>query len=316
MCLISCHLTCIIRPVGMAALGPQRAPISGNPTLCDHSLHTLNARDGYEASFPLAPTTSRSGVKSPASGPVVRPIFSAAPREVSLGRSLKGPDTVRLLLLEDDADVAEAIAASFLRRGDAIDRVTTVAAAEDVLAVNDYDVAVLDINLPDGRGTEVLRALRRRGRLMPVLMLTARMDIDDRVGALDLGADDYLVKPFDLRELHARIRALGRRQGEDRSGVVQFGRLALDTAGQVARCDGTPLSLTRREFSLLEALMANRTRIMPKERLFDRMFTMDEEEVGLNAIETYVARLRRKLEGSGVGIRTLRGLGYQLVRSE
>ncbi len=223
---------------------------------------------------------------------------------------------MRLLLLEDDVDVAEAIAASFLRRGDAIDCVGSVAGAEDVLAVNEYDVAVLDINLPDGSGTDVLRALRRQGRSTPVLMLTARMEIEDRVGALDLGADDYLVKPFDLRELHARVRALGRRKGEDRSGVVQFGRLTLDPAGQVATCDGSPLALTRREFSLLEALMVNRTRIMPKERLFDRMFTMDEEEVGLNAIETYVARLRRKLEGSGVAIRTLRGLGYQLVRAD
>ena len=97
--------------------------------------------------------------------------------------------------------------------------------------------------------------------------------------------------------------------------MIEFGRLAVDPAGWTADCDGVPLSLTRREFSLLEALLANRTRIMPKERLFDRMFSMDEEEVGLNAIETYVARLRRKLEGSGVN-RTLRGLGYQLVRVE
>jgi len=124
------------------------------------------------------------------------------------------------------------------------------------------------------------------------------------------------VKPFDLRELQARVRALERRAGGDRSGVIEFGRLSLDPAGQVAACDGAPLPLTRREFSLIEALMANRTRIMSKQRLFDRMFCMDEEEVGLNAIETYVARLRRKLDGTGVGIRTLRGLGYQLVRED
>ena len=132
-------------------------------------------------------------------------------------------------------------------------------------------------------------------------MLTARMAVEDRVAALDIGADDYLVKPFDLRELQARVRALGRRSGPDRGGMIEFGRLALDPAGRVASCDGAPLSLTRREFSLLEALMANRARVMPKERLFDRMFSMDEEEIGLNAIETYVARLRRKLEGSGRG---------------
>lgn len=221
---------------------------------------------------------------------------------------------MRLLLLEDAEDVAEAIVASFQRRGDAVDAVGTVADAEDVLAVNDYDVVILDINLPDGEGTEVLRRLRRQRKPTPVLMLTARMAVEDRVAALDIGADDYLVKPFDLRELEARVRALGRRSGPDRSGVIEFGSLALDPAGRVARSGGEPLQLTRREFSLLEALMANRSRVMPKERLFDRMFSMDEEEVGMNAIETYVARLRRKLEGSGVGIRTLRGLGYQLVR--
>jgi two-component system response regulator TctD len=223
---------------------------------------------------------------------------------------------VRLLLVEDTEDVAEAIVRSFTHRGDAVDWVGTVADAGDALAVNDYEVVILDINLPDGQGTEVLRSLRRQRKATPVLMLTARMTVEDRVEALDIGADDYLVKPFDLRELQARVRALGRRAGPDRSGVIEFGRLALDPAGQVVSCDGASLALTRREFSLLEALMANRTRIMPKERLFDRMFSMDEEEIGLNAIETYVARLRRKLVGSGVGIRTLRGLGYQLVRTE
>lgn len=221
---------------------------------------------------------------------------------------------MRLLLVEDVEDVAEAIVSSFVRRGDAIDRVATVADAQDTLAVNDYEVIILDINLPDGDGRTILQGLRSQRRATPVLMLTARMAVEDRVSALDNGADDYLVKPFDLRELQARVRALGRRTGAERGGLVEFGRLTLDAAGQIATCDGTPLQLTRREFSLLEALMANRTRIMPKERLFDRMFSMDEEEIGLNAIETYVARLRRKLEGSGVGIRTLRGLGYQLVR--
>jgi two-component system response regulator TctD len=221
---------------------------------------------------------------------------------------------VRLLLVEDTEDVAQAIVATFVRRGDAIDCVATAEDARDTLAVNDYEVIILDINLPDGQGTDVLRALRRQRKPTPVLMLTARMAVEDRVAALDIGADDYLVKPFDLRELQARVRALGRRSGQDRGGIIEFGRLALDPAGRVATCGGEPLQLTRREFSLLEALMANRARVMPKERLFDRMFSMDEEEIGLNAIETYVARLRRKLEGSGVAVRTLRGLGYQLVQ--
>jgi two-component system response regulator TctD len=220
---------------------------------------------------------------------------------------------VRVLLVEDTEDVADAIATSFVRRGDAIDCVDTVEAARETLAVNDYEVIILDINLPDGLGTDILKGLRRQRKPTPVLMLTARMAVEDRVAALDIGADDYLVKPFDLRELQARVRALGRRAGPDRSGIIEFGRLTLDPAGRVASCDGAPLSLTRREFSLLEVLMVNRTRVMPKERLFDRIFSLDDEEIGLNAIETYVARLRRKLDGTGVAIRTLRGLGYQLV---
>jgi DNA-binding response OmpR family regulator len=221
---------------------------------------------------------------------------------------------MRLLLVEDTADVAEAIAASFERRGDAVDSVGTVQDAMGMLDVNEYEVVVLDINLPDGEGTEVLKSLRRQRRPTPVLMLTARLEVEERVAALDIGADDYLTKPFDLRELQARVRALARRSGPDRGGIVAFGRLVVDPAGRIASCDGESLSLTRREFSLLEALLANRARVMSKERLFDRIFSMDDEEVGLNAIETYVARLRRKLEGSGVAIRTLRGLGYQLVR--
>ena len=221
---------------------------------------------------------------------------------------------MRLLLVEDTADVAEAIATSFARRGDAVDSVRTVDDAMGMLEVNEYDVVILDINLPDGQGTDVLKSLRRQRRLTPVLMLTARLAVEERVAALDIGADDYLTKPFDLRELQARVRALARRTGPDRGGIIEFGSLTIDPAGRVASCTGEPLSLTRREFSLLEALMANRARVMPKERLFDRIFSMEDEEIGLNAIETYVARLRRKLEGSGVAIRTLRGLGYQLVR--
>ena len=171
------------------------------------------------------------------------------------------------------------------------------------------------MNLPGGEGTEVVQFMRRRRDTTPILILTARMAVEDRVAALDIGADDYLVKPFDLRELQARVRALCRRAGQDRSGIIEFGGLALDAAGRIATAGETPLPLTRREFSLLEALMANRTRVMPKERLFDRIFSIDEE-AGLNAIETYVTRLRRKLDGSGVEIRTLRGLGYQLVRTD
>jgi len=223
---------------------------------------------------------------------------------------------LRILLVEDTPDVAEAICASFERRGDAIDHVTTVRDAEASLDVQDYDVALLDIGLPDGSGTQVLRALRARGSATPVLMLTARSDVDDRVAALDSGADDYLVKPFDLRELEARVRALVRRSGPDRTGILEYGDLRFDPANSTATAGETTLPLTRRESSLLEILLLNRGRVVPKDRIFERMFSFNDEEVGLNAIETYIGRLRRKLEGSRVSIRTLRGLGYQLVSDD
>lgn len=220
---------------------------------------------------------------------------------------------MRLLLVEDTPDVAEAIVASFSRRGDAVDHASTAAEAVDAVAVQDYDAAILDISLPDGSGTEVLRAIRAAGKSTLVLMLTARSDVDDRISALDGGADDYVVKPFDLRELHARIRALTRRTQGTRTGAMEFGDVIFDPANCALNVRGAPVALTRREFSLLEIMLANRGRVISKERILDRMFSFNEEEVGVNAVETYVARLRRKLEGSCVSIRTLRGLGYQLV---
>ncbi|QDL93796.1 response regulator transcription factor (plasmid) [Paroceanicella profunda] len=220
---------------------------------------------------------------------------------------------MRVLLLEDTRDVAEAIVASLARRGAAVDHAGTLAQARDALAVQDYDVAILDINLPDGSGTELLRDMRGRRDATPVLMLTARFEVEDRIAALDIGADDYLVKPFDLRELEARVRALARRATPDRGGEITFGDLAFDPAGRTLTAAGRPVALTRRELSLFEVLIANRGRVMSKERIFERMFPFDEEEVGLTAIEIYVARVRRKIEGSRVSIRTLRGLGYQLV---
>ena len=220
---------------------------------------------------------------------------------------------MRLLLVEDAEDVADAIVASYLRRGDAIDHATSVEAATDILAVQDFDVIVLDIGLPDGSGIDVLRTARSRGDRTPILMLTARSDIEDRVVALDHGADDYLVKPFDLRELHARVRAMMRRQSPDKSGVTEYGDIVFDPAGLTVRVAGVPVTLARREFSLLEILLSNRERVVPKEKIFERMFSFDNEDVNVNAVELYVGRLRKKLTDSQVRIKTLRGLGYQLV---
>lgn len=223
---------------------------------------------------------------------------------------------MRLLLAEDTRDVAEAIVASLARNGIAADHAATLADARACLQVQSYDLAILDINMPDGDGTALLREMRRQGIATPVLMLTAEFEVERRVAALDLGADDYLVKPFDLRELEARIRALARRDGSERSPEITLGRLSFNPAGRSVSIAGRPVSMTRREMSLLQIFLADRGKVVAKERLFERMFSFDDSEVGLNAVELYVARLRKKLAGSGIAIRTLRGLGYQLVEEE
>lgn len=220
---------------------------------------------------------------------------------------------MRLLLVEDTQDVAEAIALSFARAGDTLDCVDSLKQARNSLCVQRYDVLILDINLPDGSGKDLLAELRRARNTIPVLMLTARLGIEERVASLDGGADDYLTKPFDLRELQARVRALHRRSPTVRESYVEFGSLVIDVAGKTLTCNGHQIHLTRREFSLLEALLDRRGRVASKEHILARMFSFDEADVGTNAIELYVSRLRRKLNGSRVSIRTLRGLGYQLV---
>lgn len=222
---------------------------------------------------------------------------------------------MRLLLLEDAEDVAEAVAASFARRGSAVDHAASLAEARDFIAVQDYDVAILDIELPDGRGTELLQDLKARCSATRVLMLTARTRVDDRVSALDGGADDYLVKPFDLRELEARVRALSRRPGADQTAHVTLGAAVFDPAAPSLTVAGEPVPLTRRELSLLEILVARRGRVVGKERILEQMYAFSDEPVGPNAVELYIARLRRKLQGSDIEIRTLRGLGYQLVNA-
>ena len=220
---------------------------------------------------------------------------------------------MRLLLVEDTSDVAEAIAVSFSRAGDTLDCAGDLKQARASLSLQQYDVLILDINLPDGSGRDLLSELRRERNAIPVLMLTARLGIEERVASLDGGADDYLTKPFDLRELQARVRALHRRSPAVREPFIEFGSLVIDLAGKTLTNNGQALTLTRREFSLLEALLDRRGRVASKEHILSRMFSFDEADVGTNAIELYVSRLRRKLSGSQVSIRTLRGLGYQLV---
>lgn len=219
---------------------------------------------------------------------------------------------MRILVVEDTADVGEAIVASLERMGHAVDWQATGRGAEDALAVQEYGLVVLDIMLPDIDGFQVLNSLRARRVATPVLVLTARSQVDDRVGALDLGADDYLVKPFDFREFEARARALLRRgQGANVSRLA-VGDVTLDQVARSVTAAGAVIDLTRREIALLEVLMSHPRRVFSKADLHEQLFSFDSE-AGPNAIELYVARLRRKLQGAGAEIRTLRGQGYQIV---
>jgi len=229
---------------------------------------------------------------------------------VNLTREKK--NRMRVLVVEDIADVGEAIVASLERMGHRVDWERDGRSADELARVQTYDLLVLDVMLPHLDGFSILRRLRERKDRTPVLVLTARSQIEDRVSALDLGADDYLVKPFDFRELEARVRALLRRQTGSATNVVRCGLLTIDRAGRVAELDGRPLDLTRRELTLLEILATRPGRVFPKDELIDQLFGLDDEP-SENAVEQHMARLRRKIAGAGVEIRTLRGLGYQMV---
>ena len=174
---------------------------------------------------------------------------------------------------------------------------------------------MFDLGLPDGDGYDVVRYLRKTGKALPVLILTARDAVEDRVQGLDLGADDYVVKPVAMAELQARLRALIRRSSGASSPRVDLGRLVLDMPGKCAYLAGLALDLSAREWSVLEYLATHSRRIVSKEQLIQAITTMDQE-LSANAIEAYVHRVRRKIEGSGIIIRTIRGLGYMLEEPE
>jgi two-component system, OmpR family, response regulator len=218
---------------------------------------------------------------------------------------------VRLLVVEDSRPLAENVSSAFRAKGYAVDCVHDGEDADTALTTQSYDLVILDLGLPSMDGLEVLRRLRRRKSRVPVLILTARDAVHDRVQGLNLGADDYLGKPFSLEELEARAGALIRRGVGGDAAVISHGRLTFDTASRTVSVDGEPLALPRRELNLLEVLLARRGHVVSKEALRDSLFGYDEE-VTLNALETYVHRLRKRLEPAGVQIRTVRGLGYLL----
>lgn len=218
---------------------------------------------------------------------------------------------MRILLVEDTDDVAQAIAARLSAIGHAVDRAANGLAAA-ALMDGAYDLIILDVMLPGRDGFSLLAQLRGAGRDTKVLMLTACGEVDERVRALDLGADDYLMKPFDYRELDARVRVLLRRTIGDPTNVLACANLRLDRKSRAATLDGNPVELTRREVTLLEILASRPGRIFSKDELVERLFTLDDNP-SANLVEQYVARLRKKLAAAQFEIRTLRGLGYQLI---
>ncbi len=219
---------------------------------------------------------------------------------------------MRILLVEDSADVAEAIVASLTRIGHAVDWESHGGRAAARVSDANYDLLILDVMLPGRDGFALLKQVRDQALGTKILMLTACAEIEERVRALDLGADDYLVKPFDYRELEARIRVLLRRGGGDSTNLLVAANVAIDRNTRSVTLDGAPLELTRREVTLLEVLLSRPGRIFGKDELIDRLFTIDDTP-SANSIEQYVGRLRKKVVGAKFEIRTLRGLGYQVV---
>ncbi|QHI96882.1 response regulator [Xylophilus rhododendri] len=230
---------------------------------------------------------------------------------------------MRLMLVEDDPGLRAALARTLLRRGFEVVEHGDGRQALDAWAAEPPDILVLDLSLPGLDGLEVLAAGRRRGLLTPVLLLTARATVGDRVMGLNAGADDYLPKPFDLDELEARIRAIARRrapagggQGGNSAadadpGVYQAGSLRYEKFSGAIYCRGEPMELAPRELALLQALILQPGRAVAKERLFELVFP-GETEVQYEAIEVVAYRLRKKLSGTGTALMTLRGLGYLL----
>lgn len=216
---------------------------------------------------------------------------------------------MRVLLAEDDAMIGAAVRDRLRSQGFAVDWVRDGRAADAAIAGDVYDLLLLDLGLPGREGLEVLKALRGRGSTLPVVILTARDAVDDRVAGLDAGADDYVVKPFDLKELEARLRAVLRRRAGSASSVIEHGRLSLDLASHELRCDGVPVPVSPREFALLHALLERPGRILSRAQLEERLYGWGEE-VGSNVVEVHIHSLRRKL-GADL-IRNVRGVGYRI----
>jgi two-component system OmpR family response regulator len=220
---------------------------------------------------------------------------------------------MRILIAEDDQVLADGLLRALRSSGYAVDQVASGTEADAAVASHEFDLLILDLGLPKMSGLEVLRRLRARGSSLPVLILTAADSVEQRVTGLDVGADDYMAKPFSLQELEARVRALTRRGLGTASSVIRHGPLTFDATGRVAYLDDQMVELSAREISLLEVLLQRAGRLVSKDQLVERLCEWGEE-VSTNAIEVYIHRLRKKIERGPVRIATVRGLGYCLEK--
>jgi two-component system OmpR family response regulator len=220
---------------------------------------------------------------------------------------------MRLLLVEDDLPLAEALLALLVSSGHAVDCVHDGEAAKALVATEEFDLMILDLNLPELDGLSVLRHMRAQGNRAAVMILTARGAAEDRVRGLDLGADDYMAKPFDIREFEARVRSLLRRQAGLRSSTVNLGALSLDLTSRQFSGNDQVIDLPPRERALLELLVMRAGKVVAKEAIVQSVTSL-EDILSDNAIEQYISRLRRRLQPLGLNLRTVRGLGYLLER--
>lgn len=221
---------------------------------------------------------------------------------------------MRILVAEDNITLADGLAAVLRGSGYAVDVVRDGMSAHAVLAAERFDLVILDLNLPGMDGLEVLRALRSRRDNTAVLVLTARGALDDRVRGLDLGADDYMTKPFEVSELEARARVLLRRQAGVRGALVDYGGLSLDTNSRTLSANGEAFELPARELSVLETLLLRAGKVVGKQQIIQSLAAFDDD-LSANAVEQYVSRLRKRLAPIGLTVRTARGLGYYLDKA-
>ena len=220
---------------------------------------------------------------------------------------------MRILLLEDNADLADAITSRLKSKDFVVDITSNIQAAESALAVGSFDLALFDLSLPDGNSLALLQKLRRQGKTIPVIIITARDQISDRITGLEAGADDYLVKPFDLDEMIARIHTIMRRYEGNPNPVIKFGNIQIDQSGHRVFVSNVEVELTAKEWAVVQKLSSQPGHIFSKEQMEATLYNFDSE-VGSNTLEVYVSRIRKKLGKDH--IETVRGLGYRFKNGE